>query len=81
MSGKLYGDALIATVGANLPTGVHNLGDEQIAALSVLAAPALGVNLPGVSSGPSQTVGLVSAKRVDDWAYAAGVSYERRSSF
>ena len=55
LSGKLSGDALVATFGANLPTGVRDLDDEQIAALGVLAAPALGIYLPAISSGPSET--------------------------
>lgn len=81
LSGKLSGDALVLTTGVNLPTGIHNLNDEQITALGVLAAPALGIYLPGISSGPSETIGLVSAHRVEDLSYAFGISYERRSAF
>lgn len=81
VSGKLSGDALVLTLGANLPTGIHDLNDEQITALGVLAAPALGIYLPGISSGPSQTVGLVSAHRVEDLSYAFGLSYEKRSAY
>jgi hypothetical protein len=81
LSGKLSGDALVLTFGANLPTGIHDLNDEQITALGVLAAPALGIYLPGISSGPSETIGLVSAHRIEDLSYAFGISYERRSAF
>ena len=81
LSGKLDGDALVVTFGANLPTGVRDLNDEQIAALGVLAAPALGIYLPAISSGPSETLGLVSAHRLEDLSYAFGISYERRSAF
>jgi hypothetical protein len=81
LSGKLMGDALVMTLGANIPTGVHDLTGEQIAALSVLAAPALGIYLPAVSSGGSQTLGLVTAHWVEDWSFAAGLSYELRNQF
>lgn len=81
VSGKLKGDALVATLGVNLASGVRNLDNAQIEALGVLAAPALGLYLPAISSGPSETFGLVSAKRIDEWSYALGASYELRSSY
>ncbi len=80
-TGKLIGDGLVATLGVNVPTGARALDPDQVAALGVLAAPALGIYLPSVSLGPSETAGLVAARAVGDWAWALGASYELRNSF
>jgi hypothetical protein len=80
-TGKLRDEGLVATFGVNIPTGKRGLDPEQVAALGVLAAPALGIYLPSVSLGPSETAGLVASRSIGDWAWAAGASYELRNSF
>ncbi|MGQ0646439.1 MAG: hypothetical protein ACT4P7_02640 [Gemmatimonadaceae bacterium] len=80
-SGKLLGDGLILSLGANLPTGATGLDTAQLAALRVLAAPALGINLPAFGFGPSGAVGLVGTRLLGNWVGALGLSYEFRGRF
>jgi hypothetical protein len=80
-SGRVAGDALILTLGANLPTGRKGLSTEQLTAVRVLAAPPLGLSTPPVGGGTSGTLGLLSARRVGSWGVAGGVSYELHDSY
>lgn len=80
-TGRLRGDAVVLTVGANLPTGIGSLDAEEVAALGVLAAPALGANLPAVGFGPGVTTGVVLSRVGAGWAWAGGLSYEVRGRF
>jgi hypothetical protein len=80
-TGRLLGDNVLLTLGANLPTGIRDLDADQISALGVLAAPALGINLPGASFGPGATAGIVATRATGDWAWAAAGSYEVRRRF
>lgn len=80
-TGRIVGDNVLLTFGANLPTGLRDLDGDQIAALGVLAAPALGIYLPGASFGPGATSGIVLTRDVGDWALAAAGSYEVRRHF
>jgi len=82
-SGRVAGDALIVTLGTNVPTGLTRLREEQVTAVRVLAAPALALGAPPVGAGGSATVGLLSAQRVGSgsWAVAGGVSYELHDSY
>jgi hypothetical protein len=81
-TGRLSGDALIVTLGANAPTGQSRLDNEQLTAVRVLAAPALGLIMPPVGAGGSGTLGILSAHRLGStWALAAGASYELHDSY
>lgn len=80
-TGRVVGDELLFTLGLNAATGPRGLDPEEVAALGVLAAPALGLYLPSVSLGPSGTTGVVYSKPFGDWAWAAGLSYEVRGRF
>jgi hypothetical protein len=80
-TGRVAGDALIVTLGANAPTGRAKLDAEQLTAVRVLAAPALGLSAPPVGAGASGTVGVLSARRAGRWAIAGGLSYELHDSY
>ena len=81
LSARLAGDAVIVTVGANLPTGTTSLDAEQFAALRVLSAPALGMQAPALGTGFGGTAGLVASRQIGGWAWAAGASYELRQTY
>jgi len=80
-SGRFFDDALIFTVGVNAPTGRTELDSAEVAALRVLAAPALALGAVPLGSGLSGTVGLLTAQQVGNWAVAAGAAYEYRGTF
>lgn len=77
----VVGDNVLFTLGATLPTGGTELDREELSALRVLAAPALGFQAPGVGRGPGGTAGLVLARQMGDWAWALAGSYEMRGSY
>ena len=81
LTGRLLGDALVATIGGNLPTGKTSLDGEEFAALRVLAAPALALPMPALGSGLGATAGIVAARQVGGWAWALGASYELRRTY
>ena len=81
VTGQLVGDAVVATIGANLPTGATSLDGEEFAALRVLAAPALALPMPALGSGFGATAGIVAARQVAGWAWALGASYELRRTY
>ena len=78
---RRVGDGLLLTLGANAPTGHTSLDGEELAALRVLAAPALRLQVPALGAGPGGTAGMVLATRLGDWAWALGVSYEMRGKY
>lgn len=80
-TGRLFGDRLVVTAGANAPTGRTSLDSAQLLATRVLAAPAIGFGAPPIGAGPSGTLGLLAAQGVGEWAFAAGVSYEHRGTY
>jgi hypothetical protein len=80
VTGRLT-DALILTLGANLPTGHTDLDSDEFNALRILAAPALSFQVPTIGSGFSGTGGMVIAKEVGGWALAFGTSYEVRGGY
>jgi hypothetical protein len=80
-TGRVRGDALLVTVGANLGTGRRELTGGQVAALGVLGAPALGSVTPAATAGNSATTGLVYAFQRAGWSLAAGGSVEVRGSY
>lgn len=77
----VVGDNVLFTVGATLPTGGTELDREELSALRVLAAPALGFQAPGVGAGPGGTAGLVLARQMGGWAWALAGSYEMRGKY
>ncbi len=77
----LVGDNVLFTLGATLPTGTTELNREELSALRVLAAPALGFQAPGVGLGPGGTAGLVLARQMGAWAWALAGSYEIRGTY
>jgi len=81
LTGRLRGDALQATFGANVPVGPVGLSLAENDVLRTVAAPALGaaVSVPGTGLGG--TVGLISAYTVNEWAVAVGASYEQRGTY
>jgi hypothetical protein len=80
-TGRLLDEALLVTVGANLPTGRTELDAEQLTALRALAAPAFALVAPPVGQGPSGTLGVLLARQAGEWALVGGVSYEYRGEF
>ncbi len=80
-SGRFFDDALIFTFGLNAPTGRTELDSSEVAALRVLAAPALALGAVPLGSGLSGTVGLLTAQQAGPWAIAAGVAYEYRGTY
>lgn len=79
--GRLMGDALIVTMGANAPTGRDRLTPTRLGAVRVLAAPMLGIASPPLGAGGSATLGLLTAHAVGAWAVAGGLSYELHDSY
>ncbi len=80
-NGRLLGDGLQLTLGLNLPTGAVSLSPEQNDVLRVVAAPALGAQVPIAGSGFGGTVGLVLARQISGWAWAVGAGVEKRGSY
>jgi len=81
LTGRLVGDNVIATIGANLPSGTTSLDPEEFAALRVLSAPALAMQTPALGTGFGATAGVVLARQISTWAWAFGASYELRRTY
>lgn len=81
LTGRLAGDNVVFTLGANAPTGGTDLDDEQYAAARVLSAPALALRVPVLGNGAAYTAGMVAAREVGRVSLALGASYEARTSF
>jgi hypothetical protein len=80
-TGRLLSDAVLLTVGVNVPTGRTALDASEFSALRVLAAPALGMGTSPVGAGPSGTLGVVYARQARQWTMAFGTSFEHRGRF
>lgn len=80
-TGRVVGDGLIVTLGANAPTGRTSLNTVEFSSLRILSSPALGMGSTPVGSGPSGTVGVVLPQQVGDWSMAYGMSYEFRGRY
>lgn len=78
---RLAGDALLATVGVNVPTGRTTLDPEQLGVLEVLGAPALRFQTPVLGTGWGGTTGLVYTMRAGTWSWGLGASYEYRGQY
>jgi hypothetical protein len=81
LTARIMGDNVLATIGANLPSGQTSLDAEQFAALRVLSAPALALQRPALGTGLGATAGVVLAREIASWAWAFGASYEMRRSY
>jgi hypothetical protein len=81
LTGRIVGDAVVATVGANLPSGTTSLDPSEFAALRVLAAPALAMQTPALGTGFGATAGVVLARQLGGWGWAVGASYELRRTY
>lgn len=81
VTGPLRGDGLLLSLGLNLPTGAVGLDGQQTEALRVLGAPALDARSPVLGVGFGATAGLVAARQLGPWAWAAGAAFERRGSY
>ena len=77
----LAGDALLATVGVNVPTGRTTLNTEQLGVLEVLGTPALRYQTPVLGTGWGGTTGLVYTARAGTWSWGFGASYEYRGQY
>lgn len=80
-TGSFRGDALSLAVGVNAPTGRTSLDPDELQALRILASPAAGMPAPVLGSGFGATIGLIAARTVGRWAFAAGATYEQRGSY
>jgi hypothetical protein len=80
-TGRLIGDAVLVTLGANIPSGTTSLDARELSALRVLAAPALGFQAPALGTGPGGTAGLVLARPMGSWAWALALAYEMRGTY
>ncbi len=81
LTGRLAGENLVFTLGYNAPTGRTALSGEQLEALRVIAAPALGFTTPTLGNGGGGTAGVVYAREVRGLSWALGASYELRSRY
>jgi hypothetical protein len=81
LTGKLASDRLLITVGLNAPTGKTELDAESLSALRVMAAPAMGFQIPYLGGGSGGTAGMVLARTYGNWAWALGASYEFRDGY
>lgn len=80
-SGSVAGDALVVSVGLNLPSGATSLDSAQLRAVRVLAAPAFGIGLPALGFGPAGAIGVVGTRAVGSWVGALGASFEYRGKY
>lgn len=79
--GRLIGDNVMLTLGANAPAGNASLTRDELRGLAVLAAPMLRMQSVAVGTGPGGTAGLVLARSVGRWGLALAGSYEHRGSY
>lgn len=79
--GRLFDDAVVATIGITAPTGRKGIDANELLAARVLGAPTLGLGATALSSGGSIVAGAVFAKTAELWRIAAGGSIEKRASF
>lgn len=77
----MFGESVLLTLGANLPTGKTGLSADETAALQVVGAPALQMPAAALGLGASGTVGLTVGRQVGAWAVAVGGSVEKRSEY
>lgn len=81
VTGPIVGDALLVTVGLNLPSGKTGLSADETSALQVIGAPGLHMPVASFGAGAGATLGVIRAFEGDDWALAVGASVEQRTEF
>ncbi len=81
VTGPLFGDANMITLGVNIPTGKVGLTSEQTSTLQLLAAPALQMPVATFGMGAGATVGVIHAFQGEGWALALGASGEKRAEY
>ena len=81
LTGPLYGDKLLLTLGLNLPTGKVGLNADETSALQAVGAPALRMPIGAFGTGAGATIGVIRAFEGDDWAIALGGSLEQRTEY
>jgi hypothetical protein len=79
LTAQVVPDQVLVTVGFNAPPGGTELDPDELEALRVFAAPALGFEVPALRIGRAATAGVVLAREMAGWAWAFGASYELRS--
>ncbi|MDF2771274.1 MAG: hypothetical protein K0S86_768 [Geminicoccaceae bacterium] len=78
LTAQVVPDQVLVTVGFNAPPGGTELDPDELEALRVFAAPALGFEVPALGIGRAATAGVVFAREMAGWAWAFGASYELR---
>jgi hypothetical protein len=81
LAGAASGDGVLLTLGVVAPTGKTELEAREVNALRVLAAPALGFQVPTLGSGAGATAGVVGAREIGGWSLALAASYELRRGY
>jgi hypothetical protein len=81
LTGRVMGDNVVVTVGLNVPTGATNLEPNELNALRVIAAPALGFQIPVLGTGGGGTAGVILARQTTNFALAFGAAYELRRGY
>lgn len=81
MAVRFAGDALLATVGLNVPTGATELDLEQVAVQRVVGAPTLQFQTQALGTGLGGTAGLVYTRQLGGWSWGLGASYEYRDHY
>lgn len=74
-------NALLATVGVNVPTGKTTLSSPELGVLEVLGSPALRYDTPVLGTGWGGTTGLVYTLHQGTWSWGFGASYEYRGQY
>ena len=81
LAGAPSGNGVLVTLGLVAPTGKTELEAGEVNALRVLAAPALGFQVPTLGSGAGATAGVVGARAIGGWSLALAASYELRRGY
>jgi hypothetical protein len=81
VTAHLVPDRVMVTLGVNAPSGKTELSGEELEAVRILGAPALGFQVPALGTGGAGTAGLVLSREMGGWAWAAAASYEYRAKY
>ena len=81
LAGAPSGNGVLVTLGLVAPTGKTELEAKEVNALRVLAAPALGFQVPTLGAGAGATAGVVGAREIGGWSLALAASYELRRGY
>jgi len=78
---QIVPDALVLTLGANLPTGKTKLTDDELIAAGVVASELIPFPVPSFGSGANATTGIAAAVPFAGWALGVGGSYRLSGSY